>query len=111
MRSSNYLFIPGYVLTLVAQAPASATCADVAGAADYVLTPEDVAAINAQIVRMNALQYLGGPLLQHAIRGEHQARRRASECTGAGASGSGCGAGNHREVWSGDPVTLNNAAS
>ena len=53
-RSSNYLFIPGYVLTLVAQAPASATCADVAGAADYVLTPEDVAAINAQMVRMNA---------------------------------------------------------
>jgi len=53
-RSSNYLFIPGYVLTLVAQAPASATCADVAGAADYVLTPEDIAAINAQMVRMNA---------------------------------------------------------
>ena len=35
----------GYLLTLVAQAPASTTCADVAGARDYVLTPEDVAAI------------------------------------------------------------------
>ena len=53
-RSSNYLFIPGYVLTRAAQAPASATCLDVAGAADYVLTPEDIAAINAQMVRMNA---------------------------------------------------------
>jgi lysophospholipase L1-like esterase len=53
-RSTNYVFIPGYVLTLAARAPATATCTDVPGAADYVLTTEDIAVINAQIARMNA---------------------------------------------------------
>lgn len=53
-RSANYLFVPGYVLTLAARVPATATCADVPGAADYVLTPDDIAAINAQMTRMNA---------------------------------------------------------
>ena len=53
-QSTNSLFIPGYVLTLAARVPATATCADVAGAADYVLTTEDIAAINAQMARMNA---------------------------------------------------------
>jgi hypothetical protein len=52
--SSNYLFIPGYVLTLLAAAPTTATCADVPGAADYVLTPSDVSAINARLARLNA---------------------------------------------------------
>jgi lysophospholipase L1-like esterase len=53
-RSSNYLYVPGYLLTLAANAPATATCADIPGAADYVLTADDVAAINAQMARMNA---------------------------------------------------------
>jgi lysophospholipase L1-like esterase len=42
------------VLTRAARVPATATCADVPGAADYVLTTEDIAAINAQMARMNA---------------------------------------------------------
>ena len=53
-QSENYLFIPGYVLTLAAGVPATASCADVPGAADYALTPDDIAAINAQMTRMNA---------------------------------------------------------
>ena len=53
-RSSNYLFVPGYLATLAVSAPAAATCADVPDAADYVLTTADIAAINAQMARMNA---------------------------------------------------------
>ncbi|MDP9203333.1 MAG: hypothetical protein M3P26_15580 [Gemmatimonadota bacterium] len=52
--SSNYLFIPGYVLTLLSKAPTTATCADVPGAADYVITPNDMNAINALMAQMNA---------------------------------------------------------
>lgn len=49
----NYLFIPGYVLTLLSKVPTTATCADVPGAADYVLTPTDRNNINALMARMN----------------------------------------------------------
>jgi len=52
--SSNHLFLPGYVLTLLSRTPTTATCADVPGAADYVLTPTDVAAINARMAQINA---------------------------------------------------------
>jgi lysophospholipase L1-like esterase len=52
--SSNYLFIPGYVLTLVSKAPTTATCADVPGTADYVLTASDMNAINARMTQINA---------------------------------------------------------
>ena len=52
--SSNYLFIPGYVLTLLSKTPTTATCADVPGAADYVLTASDMSAINARMAQMNA---------------------------------------------------------
>jgi hypothetical protein len=52
--SSNYLFIPGYLLTLLSRVPTTATCADVPGAVDYVLTPSDMNAINAQMAQMNA---------------------------------------------------------
>ena len=52
--STNQLFVPGYLLTLVAKAPTTATCADVPGAADYVLTASDISAINARIAQMNA---------------------------------------------------------
>jgi lysophospholipase L1-like esterase len=52
--STNQLFIPGYLLTLVSKAPTTATCADVPGAADYVLTASDIDAINARIEQMNA---------------------------------------------------------
>jgi hypothetical protein len=51
--SSNYIFVPGYVLTLVSKAPTTATCADVPGAADYVLTPGDITAINARMAQIN----------------------------------------------------------
>ena len=51
---SNQLFVPGYLLTLVSKAPTTATCANVPGAADYVLTSGDIAAINARIAQMNA---------------------------------------------------------
>jgi hypothetical protein len=51
--SSNYLFIPGYVLTLLSKAPTTATCADVPGTADYVITPSDMNAINALMAQMN----------------------------------------------------------
>jgi len=53
-RSSNHLFLPGYLLTLIARAPTTATCADVPGAADYVLTASDIEAIDARMARMNA---------------------------------------------------------
>ena len=52
--SRNHLFIPGYVLGLLAKAPTTATCADVPGAADHVLTPSDVSAINARMAQINA---------------------------------------------------------
>jgi hypothetical protein len=52
--SSNYVFVPGYVLTLVSRSPTTATCADVPGAADYVLTPADMTAINARMAQINA---------------------------------------------------------
>ena len=52
--TSNYVFVPGYVLTLLANTPATATCADVPGVADYVLTASDVNAINARMAQMNA---------------------------------------------------------
>lgn len=52
--SPNYLFIPGYVLSLLSKAPTTATCADVPGTVDYVVTPGDVAAINARMAQINA---------------------------------------------------------
>lgn len=52
--SSNYLFVPGYVLTLLSKTPTTATCQDVPGAADYVLTASDMNAINARMGQMNA---------------------------------------------------------
>jgi hypothetical protein len=52
--SSNYVFIPGYLLTLISRAPTTATCANVPGAVDYVLTSTDIAAINARMAQMNA---------------------------------------------------------
>ena len=53
-NGSNYLFIPGYVLTQVSKSPTTATCADVPGAADHVLTPSDIVAINARMAQINA---------------------------------------------------------
>ena len=38
----------------LARAPATATCADVPGTADYVLTPSDITAINARMAQINA---------------------------------------------------------
>lgn len=52
--TSNYLFIPGYILSLLQKAPTTATCADVPGAVDYVLTPSDINAINTRMAQMNA---------------------------------------------------------
>jgi len=52
--TSNYVFVPGYVLTLVSKAPTTATCSDVPGAADYVLTPSEMNAINSRMAQMNA---------------------------------------------------------
>ena len=52
--TSNYVFIPGYLLTLVSTAPTTATCANVPGAVDYVLTSGDITAINARMAQMNA---------------------------------------------------------
>jgi hypothetical protein len=52
--SSNYLFIPGYLLTLLSRVPTTATCADVAGTDDFVLTPDDMNVIDARMARMNA---------------------------------------------------------
>lgn len=52
--SSNYLFVPGYVLTLMSKTPTTATCADVPGTTDYVLTASDMNAINARMGQMNA---------------------------------------------------------
>jgi hypothetical protein len=52
--SSNYVFVPGYVLTLISRSPTTATCKDVPGQVDYVLTSSDVNAINARMAQMNA---------------------------------------------------------
>ena len=52
--SSNYVFIPGYVLTLISRSPTTATCRDVPGEVDYVLTSSDINAINARLAQMNA---------------------------------------------------------
>jgi hypothetical protein len=52
--SSNYIFIPGYILTLLSKTPTTATCADVPGEADYVITPGDLSLINERMAQMNA---------------------------------------------------------
>jgi hypothetical protein len=52
--SSNSIFLPGYMLTLLARVPTTASCADVPGAADYILTPSDMNAINARMAQINA---------------------------------------------------------
>ena len=52
--SSNYIFVPGYVLTLLSKTPTTATCADVPGVADYILTASDMSAINLRMSQMNA---------------------------------------------------------
>jgi hypothetical protein len=52
-RSSNYIFVPGYLLTLLSRAPTTATCEDVPGAVDYVLTPSDMDAIDTRMAQMN----------------------------------------------------------
>ena len=52
--SSNYIFIPGYILTLLSQAPTTATCADVPGEVDYIMTAADLTAINNRMAQMNA---------------------------------------------------------
>lgn len=52
--SSNYLFIPGYILTLLSKTPTTATCADVPGEADYIITSSDMIAINNRMAQMNA---------------------------------------------------------
>ena len=51
--SSNYIFIPGYILTLLSQTPTTATCADVPGAVDYVITSSDLTAINNRMAQIN----------------------------------------------------------
>ena len=52
--STNQLFVPGYLLTLVSKAPTTATCANVPGVVDYVLTSSDLSAINTRIAQINA---------------------------------------------------------
>ena len=52
--SSNYLFIPGYLLTLLSKTPTTATCSDVPGEIDYVITPADLTQINERMAQMNA---------------------------------------------------------
>ena len=51
--ASNSIFIPGYILHLLSRVPTTASCADVPGEADYVLTPSDVSAINARMAQIN----------------------------------------------------------
>jgi hypothetical protein len=51
--SSNYVFIPGYILTLLSKSPTTATCSDVPGAVDYVLTSSDINTINLRMAQMN----------------------------------------------------------
>ena len=52
--STNYIFIPGYILTLLSQTPTTATCADVPGAVDHIITPSDLTAINTRMAQINA---------------------------------------------------------
>lgn len=52
--STNYIFLPGYLLKLIAAAPVTATCADVPDVVDYVLTQSDMDAINARMAQMNS---------------------------------------------------------
>jgi hypothetical protein len=52
--STNYIFLPGYLLKLLSAAPTTATCADVPGTVDYVLTASDVDAINTRMAQMNS---------------------------------------------------------
>ncbi len=52
--SSNYIFLPGYLLKLLAATPTTATCADVPGVVDYVLTPSEMNAINSLMAQMNS---------------------------------------------------------
>lgn len=51
--STNYIFLPGYLLKLLASTPTTATCADVPDAVDYVLTSSDMDAINARMAEVN----------------------------------------------------------
>lgn len=51
---SNYIFLPGYLLKLLASTPTTATCADVPGAVDYVLTTNEMNSINTLMSQMNA---------------------------------------------------------
>ena len=51
--ASNSVFLPGYILTLLSRTPTTASCTDVPGAADYVLTPSDLNAINARMAQIN----------------------------------------------------------
>jgi hypothetical protein len=50
---SNSIFIPGYMLSLLSATPTTATCQDVPGEVDYILTPADMAIIDDQMARMN----------------------------------------------------------
>lgn len=52
--SSNYIFVPGYILTLLSKAPVTATCADVPGEVDYIITSSDLSAINARMAEINS---------------------------------------------------------
>lgn len=52
--SSNYIFVPGYILTLLSKTPTTATCTDVPGEIDYVLTASDINAINSRMAQMNS---------------------------------------------------------
>ncbi len=52
--SSNYVFIPGYLLKLISRTPTTATCKDVPGEVDYVLTSSDMSVLNARMAQMNA---------------------------------------------------------
>jgi hypothetical protein len=51
--STNYIFLPGYLLKLLASTPTTATCADVPGTVDYVLTASEMAAINTRMAEIN----------------------------------------------------------
>jgi hypothetical protein len=52
--SSNYVFLPGYLLSLLAKTPTTATCANVPGTSDFILTQSDMSAINSLMATMNA---------------------------------------------------------
>jgi hypothetical protein len=52
--SSNHVFVPATCSRSSPRRPTTATCADVPGATDYVLTAGDVTAINARMAQINA---------------------------------------------------------